>query len=405
MNKKIEVSPVFYANYEAYKSGKYRIIANQGGTSSTKTYSIMQLLKCIADTSSTSIEVAALTVPHYKSGALQDFKNILTSLDELNSIQYNKTDQVFTLRTSTVKFSAYDTEQKARGPRRDILFVNEANLIDPLVLKQLMLRTRKAVFLDYNPADEFCPLYDLIDSRSDCKLIISTYLDGYDFLSPETIAEIETLRDVDPDLWKVYGLGQRGVGRNKIYTNYTLVDSFPLGRCELSYGLDFGFNNPSCLMLCGLYDDNVYWDELIYEKGLTTPLLIEKMKQIHVDRDIPLYCDSAEPDRISELNEAGFNAKPANKSVKAGIDFIRGIDEKQKQFKARRLFITKRSHNAIKEIKQYKNKEVKGVITDEPVKFMDHAMDAGRYGSYTHYLSLITETNLSQLGDLLQNAY
>lgn len=402
MEKQIRATPVFLKNYEAYHDPKVRIIVNQGGSSSTKTYSILQVLKRIADEEKRQIEVCALTVPHYKSGALQDFISILSDLDEYDTERHNKSDQIFNFDSeSTIKFSAYDQEGKARGPRRDILFINEINLFDERTVAQLLLRTRHKIFVDYNPADEFHWVYEKILTRSDIAFIQSTYLEGYDFLSPQTISEIESLKDTDPDLWKVYGLGERGVGRNKIYTNWSLIDDMPYSKMERSIGVDFGFNNPSAVVDCGLYDDNVYWDELIYERGLTTPALIQRMEEVNTPKNVPMYCDNAEPDRITELQNAGFNALSANKSVKAGIDFIRGIEPDRKEgqrFKGRKLFITKKSINIRKEISQYKNKEdKKSHITDEPVKFMDHAMDAGRYGSYTHYLTLINQTDFSDL--------
>lgn len=396
-SKVIKCSPLYLRNYQAYKNPAIRIIVNQGGTSSGKTYSTLQVLHRIACEEKVAIEVAAITVPHYKGGSLSDFKGFLCDVEEYDPDAHNKSDQIFSFPTgSTIKFSAYENEGKARGPRRDVLFCNESNLFDKRIFNQLMLRTRYKIFIDYNPADEFHWIYDDILTRDDVEYIQSTYLDNYDFLTPQTIADIERLEKTDPDLWRVYGLGQRGVGRNKVYTNWALVDEMPINKAELAYGLDFGFNVPSSLVLTGLYDDNNYWDEIIYERGLTTPALIRRMEQESVRKDIVMYCDSAEPDRILELQEAGYNARPANKSVKAGIDFIRGIDPEKTsegiRVKGRRLYVTKRSINVRKEISQYKNKSDKnGDVTDEPVKFMDHALDAGRYGSYTHYLTLIQE--------------
>ena len=389
-----DATPVYAANIDAIQS-HYRVIVNEGGTSSTKTYSIMQAIKTMADSFyDLHIEVAALNVPHFKNGAMRDLINILSSMGEYQTrVQHNKTDHIFQFTTgSTIEFKAYDDSGKARGGRRDFLFVNEANLFDRQIIKQLMLRTRYKVIMDYNPADEFHWIYDEILPREDCLLIHSTYLDGYDFLQPYQIAEIEALKETDPVLWQIYGLGKRAVGRNKIFPHFKLIDEFPENIDHQSYGVDFGTVKPSAVMRCGFDDKRIVLDEVIYQAGLTTQMLIQQMEQENVDQYIDMFCDSAEADRIMELQQAGYNAMKAVKSVDAGLGFMRGMfvdDNGERRFSGRELQITKRSVNTIKEVKQYKFQEVRGLITDKPVKFMDHALDAGRYGAYSKYLEVI----------------
>jgi phage terminase large subunit len=174
-------------------------------------------------------------------------------------------------------------------------------------------------------------------------------------------------------LWKVFGLGLRGTSSETIYTHWKIVDEIP-GKGERWYGQDFGYNVPSALIDLEYYEGGIYWDQLLYETKLTTGDLIERYKTIGVDSRKEIFCDNAEPKTIEELVRAGYNAKPADKDVTEGIRKVKSLP----------LYITKRSIETIKEAKSYKWKVDKnGRVLDEPVKFNDHAMDAGRYGTFT----------------------
>lgn len=409
------VSNVFIKNLEGLIDSRVRIVCNQGGTSSGKTYSISQLIYAIGagfitqelvesmikaglinvpkqyrdysalkPNNKLDIEIAALSVPHYKTGALTDWKNIYESLDPAQIKGYNKTDQVFQMKHAQIRFEAYDKEGKARGPRRDIQYFNELNLIPEMVFQQVALRTRSKVFIDYNPADEFHWIYDKILTRGDVMFIQSTYLDNYDFLPEFQIKEIELMEVERPSLWRVYGLGERGVTEGRIYPDFQMVDEIP-EHAEKCYGLDFGGSVPTSLVECGETEKMSYWNEIIYERNLTTSDLIQRFEEHKIPKHIPIYADSAEPDRIEEIRRAGYNIHMAVKAVWGGISHIQ-----------RGLSITKRSVNALKEARSYvRKKHAQGHFIDEPVKRDDHAMDAGRYGSYTHHMSI--QTNFDSL--------
>lgn len=288
---------------------------------------------------------------------------------------FNKTDNIYTYPKtgSYVEFFGVEDGGKVHGPGRDILYLNEANLISYDTYKQLAIRTNELIFIDYNPADEFSWVYQEADKPTS-KIIHSTYRNNLGNLTPEIVAEIESLKDADQNLWNVYGLGLRGTSSETIYTHWK-HGSFPDG-CDVIYGLDFGYNNPSALVKIGIKDGSVYVDELLYETKLTTNDLVERMTGLGIHRYNDLYCDNAEPKSIEELKRAGFNAKPCEKKdVKEGIRKVKSMP----------LFITPTSSNIIKEIKSYKWKTDKdGKVLDEPVKFMDHSMDAIRYGVFTH---------------------
>lgn len=371
----IKYTPVFEANKQAYESKKYRVIANQGSSRSSKTYSICQLLPFIALHEKKEISIVSPSLPHLKKGARKDFLEIINDFGLYNDEDFNMTDQIYTFPKtgSYIEFFGAEDAKKVRGPGRDILFENEANLLSFETHTQLALRTKEVIFLDFNPADEYSWVYEVADKPGN-KLIRSTYRNNLTNLTKNQIEEIESLKDIDENLWKVYGLGLRGTSTETIYTHWKLVDHFP--ECDdWCYGLDFGFNHPHALIKVGFKDENVYWDEIIYETKMTTDDLIFAMKTLGVPRSRKIYCDHSRPETIEEIRRAGFNAVEADKSVKDGIDCVKG----------HRLFITRNSSNTIKEAKSYKWKIDKdGRVMDEPVKFKDDAMDAGRYGTYTH---------------------
>jgi phage terminase large subunit len=370
-----EVSPVFYANLSALLDPKIKIIVNQGGTRSGKTYSLTQLLITIAEKTANKneISVVSLTMPHLKKGAIKDFKEIMYNWQMYTEKKWNGTDFIYRFTPENyIEFFSTDNGNKVRGTNRDYLFINEANLLDLDTFMQLLLRTRKKVFIDYNPSDEFHWIYDHVLTRDDCKMIHSTYLDNYDFLPTTQIEEIERLKDMDDNYWKIYGLGERAKAANLIYPKFDTEWKDTGG--EKIYGLDFGFNNQTALVEIQRYERHLYIKELIYERELTNSQLIPILKSLNLGLN-NIYADGAEPQRIQEIYNAGFNIHKADKSVNPGIDYVKGFI----------LHIHKESTNAIREHRAYKWKVDKnGRIIDEPVKFMDHTPDAVRYGCFTH---------------------
>lgn len=376
LNKTVTVkyTEVFDKNREAYESRKYRVIANQGSTRSGKTYSVCQMLSLFVPyREKKSISIVSPSLPHLKRGARRDFLDILETSGMYSDAQFNKTDNIYQYPNgSYVEFFGAEEPGKVRGPGRDILFVNEANLLPFNVYTQLALRTKEVIILDFNPVDEASWVYDVADKPGNL-LIHSTYKDN-PFLPKEQVDEIEGLKDADENLWKVFGLGLRGASSEIIYTHWRQGD-FPKG-CETVYGVDFGYNVPSSVIKIGFHEGSCYVKEMLYETKLTTNDLVERLKGIDIRKSDELFCDNAEPKTIEELKRAGYNAKPAEKDVYAGIQKVKSMP----------LIVTPDSVNLIKEIKSYKwklDKDGKIHPDEVPVKFNDHAMDAMRYGIYT----------------------
>lgn len=365
---------VFERNLEAYNSKKYRVIANQGSSRSSKTYSVGgQLLGLyVPHLHKKSISFVSPSLPHLKRGARRDFLEVIQGAGIFNEKNFNRTDNIYHYPNgSYVEFFGADDAGKVRGPGRDILFVNEANLLSYDIYVQLAMRTRDIIFLDFNPADEFSWVYEVADKPGNL-LIHSTYKDN-PFLTQGQVQEIEDLQLADENLWKVFGLGLRGASSETIYTHWKQCDELP-NRGEQWYGQDFGFNVASSLVKVELYEGAIYADEMLYETKLTTNDVAERYKDLQLGSYKEIYCDAAEPKTIEELKRAGFNTFPADKDVTEGIRKIKSMP----------LYITKRSTNLLKEIKSYKWKVDKdGKVLDEPVKFNDHALDALRYAVFT----------------------
>ena len=312
------------------------------------------------------------SLPSLKMTAYRDFMEILKGLDMYDENSHNKSDHTYELHGNLFEFISLDQPQKKRGARRDYLFCNEANELSWEDFFQLLVRTTGKIWLDYNPSDAFHWIYDKLLTRGDVTYIQSTYKDN-PFLDPSIVDEIERLQFTDEDYWRIYGLGERGMSRATI---------FQFGYSELrgtllSYGLDFGFtNDPTALVAVYQDGDNLIVDEIIYQTGLTNRDISLKLKDEGIDSRAEIFADSAEPKSIEELHRFGWNTKPTSKgndSVIVGIDVL----------KRHKLFITQRSKNLERELRNYKWTEDKnGNLLNKPIDAFNHAIDAMRYATY-----------------------
>lgn len=362
--------PLFEVNYNCQK----KVSINQGGTSSGKTYTLLQVLFTIGINDAGSvITIVGQDIPNLKKGAIRDAHHIVANSPQLQSYikSYNKSDRIYEFKNGTIiEFTSYADEQDAKSGKRDYLFLNEGNGIPYSIYWQLAIRTRKKIFIDYNPTAKFW-VHEKLINHDDVQLFISDHRDN-PFISDELHKEIESI--ADEELFKVYARGLTGRVQGLIYPHYQLCDGIP-DFVDTCYGLDFGYNHPMALVEVGKFEKRLYWDEVIYQSQLTIGLLLDLMAELGVDKSKVMYCDHAAPDKIADLQKAGYNAVNAEKEVKNGLDYVR--DHK--------LYFTKRSKGVQKEANQYKWKEDRqGNVLDEPVKFMDDAMDAGRYGSYSN---------------------
>jgi phage terminase large subunit len=261
-----------------------------------------------------------------------------------------------------------DSPGKVQGRKRDILFVNEIMECDERVYRQLVLRTTGKVIFDFNPTEIEHWVYNEM-AREDATHIITTYLDN-PHLNADTIKEIEYLHKADPDLWKIYGEGLPASVRNQVYSHWVKAEyRRPDERC---FGLDFGYNHPTALVEVGHVGEAVQWHQVIYQSHLTTTDLIRMMNELNVDKNIMIHADGSRPEAIREIQSAGYRIKAVEK-------YPGSVKEQIVKVKSKPLILSTDSPDLMSEIRSYKWSENS---PDEPVKFKDDGMDAGRYGTH-----------------------
>jgi len=379
MNNPFPISPIFEWNYKADK----QIIVNQGGTSSGKTYSILQVLACkAAESPNQIITIVGQDIPNLKAGAIRDFDNILASSEFFRSMikSVNKTDRIYSFHNGSImEFKSFDNEQDAKSGKRDYLFVNEANGIPYSIYDQLQIRTSKRVYIDYNPTAPFW-VHDKLIGDARVEMFISNYTHN-PFLKANIKFKIEKLRDQDPNKWRVYGLGLTGKVEGVVFPNVQWIDKLPTTNIKrMCYSVDFGYtNDPTTIVKCVLSQGQLFGECLCYETGLTNPDIAQKFKELGIKPGLRtgnlIMADSAEPKSIKELRNLGYRVKGCKKgadSVRMGIDSLKSYGTLQIV------------NNA--EWKQEQQKYVwtidrkDGKAKNKPVDKFNHIWDAFRYG-------------------------
>jgi phage terminase large subunit len=366
----IKATAIFEKNYEAILGDK-RFIINEGGSRSSKTYSLCQLMiiYCLQNNNKV-VSVIRKTFPALRATVLRDFIEILKDIGLYKDDNHNKSEQIYTFANgSMVEFFSVDNEQKIRGRKRDIAWCNEANELYFDDFTQLNMRTEGKMIFDYNPSDSASWLYELPAEES--IKIKSTYKDN-PFLPDSIKAQIEDLARTDEALYQIYALGEKAISKSNIYSNWSFVAHRPARFVKYVYGLDFGYNHPTALMRVYYCDNDIYIEPVIYESYLTTTMLIEKLGTLGIEQTVTILADYSRPEIIQEMNIAGYDVQNANKVVKKGIDNLKSFGVICQDDKALR-----------REYENYKWKKIADFITDEPVKLFDDAMDAIRYAT-TH---------------------
>ena len=357
-----------------------RVRVVRGGTSASKTFTIVPfLIDYAVKNPLAEISIVAETIPHLKRGALRDFLKIMDMIGMYEPENFNKSSLVYTFSNGAyIEFFSADAESKLRGARRDVLFVNECNNITWEAYYQLAIRTRRFIYLDYNPVSEFWVDTELIND-SDTDFVVLTYKDN-EALDLSIIKEIEKAKDKakTSDYWKnwcrVYVDGEIGSLQGTVFENWQQCDAIPNDAEFIAYGMDFGFtNDPSTLIAVYRYNGELYLNELIYQTKLTNSDLIARLKELNVTSQQMIVADSAEPKSIEDLRRASFRIEGAKK----GADSIRNSIDTLQAFK---LNVTKSSINLIKELRNYKWVTDKdGKSTSQPIDTYNHAIDAIRY--------------------------
>ena len=354
-----------------------KIIVEQGGTRSGKTYNILLwvIFSYCTNQRNKIVTICRKTFPSLRASVMRDFLTILKENKMYSEEAHNKSASEYVLYGNLIEFISLDQPQKVRGRKRDLLFINEANELFWEDWQQLLFRTNGRIILDYNPSDEYHWIYDKVISREDADFYQTNYLNN-PFLDKNIIQEIERLKDTDEQYWQIYGLGIKGITKATIF-RYLEINKIPEQAKFLSYGMDFGYtNDPTALIGVWVDEFNLYIKEYLYRTMMTTNDINKFLLSLNIQREM-IFADSAEVRLIDELRRMGWNIRPSIKgrdSVNAGIDLL-------KRYK---LHITKDSDNAIQEFRNYKWKEDKnGKMLNIPIDDHNHLIDSLRYGTYS----------------------
>lgn len=370
----MNVTYTFEKLLAAFVDPRIRGVASKGGTRSGKTWATLQMLHLLCSNSEKPLIVScvAATLPMVKRGMQRDFKQMLVTEGVWDENAFNKTEGCYTYPNGCViEFFGVDNASKVHGPARDILFVNEAQGIPREIFRQLDIRTRKKVIIDFNPVRKFWGETEFVGDRY--VTIHSTYKDN-PYLTKEQVGAIEKNKN-DANWWRVYGEGETGGVEGNVYPQYEVIDELPetfTGRC---IGLDFGFvNDPTAIVDIRFEGWDLYVDLLCYETGLLNSAIADYLNGQGLNRVVTV-CDSAEQKSIVELQQRHIKAIPCVKgrgSISAGIAQV-------SQFK---LHVTKRSVKMLDELDNYKwiKDEATDTYTNEPIDAWNHSLDALRYG-------------------------
>jgi len=360
-----------------YEPTFYKVI--QGGMSAGKTYAILTLLVGYCESYANSlVTVVGLTYNHLATGSMRDFKKVMQESDRWDDASFNKSEKIYYFANgSQLEFLSVDN-MTSRGPRRDVLFVNEANGLSYEVFDQLAGRTKDFVILDYNPSSKFWAHTELVEGKKhkkDTTFLTLTYLDN-EALSPRGVANIESHKpekgEAPSNWWIVYGLGEIGSLEGNVYSGWIENDMLIKGKL-VRYGLDFGFSNDESALVAiyELDDGKLGIKELLYKKGLLGSQYGAALRSANVDPNVLIVADAARPEIIAEIKAQGFRCIGADKNAGS---VLRGIDRvSQRQ-------IVYSGQNLKREYLSYAwRKKRTGEVLDEPEDGNDHLMDALRY--------------------------
>ena len=370
--------------YEVTANSEKSIVVHQGGTSSGKTYAILQhLATVLCSQKNKKITVVGQDIPNLKVGAYRDFQDIIHNTPFFNQqvINWNKADRKFESVTgSLAEFNSYKDSIDARSGKRTHAFFNEANGISYEIFEQINMRTTEQTIIDFNPSARFWA-HDNLFGRDDVDWHVSTFRDN-DFIQPSIVKKIRSYEPTPENIsrgtaneyrWKVYGLGEVGRLEGLVFPDFKVSSEWPTEYKWRVFGMDFGYtNDPTTLIEIRYAHGNLYWKQHIYQTGLTNPEIASEVKRLEFNRE-KIVADSAEPKSIEEIKRNGCYIIPAEKgkdSINQGIDAI-------KRYKC---YIHSGSKDLIEEFSSYTwDKDRDGNPTNKPVDKFNHGIDAGRY--------------------------
>tara|TARA_Y100000310_G_scaffold151656_1_gene151252 strand:+ start:1260 stop:2357 length:1098 start_codon:yes stop_codon:yes gene_type:complete len=350
----------------------------EGGTSSSKTWTALQGLIVIAQEATVPmmISVVSESIPHLKRGVMRDFFNIIGESQD-NNPRWSKTEFTYRWPKCSMEFFGADDDSKVRGPRRDILFINEGNNIPWETARGLDIRTSRFTIVDWNPVAEYWA-HDYWLDNPDTAYSHSTYRDAAGVLPAQVVIDIEGYKDKDPNWWNIYGLGLLGKVEGLVYPIFEQVDELPVG--AVFYGIDFGYaSDPTVLVKNVVLGDKLYSKQMFYDNsGLTNGQIAQRLSLLDIQNE-PIYPDPAEPKSAEEIRQLGFNVIDSIKG-KGSVEY--GIQKVNNYYQA----WTKDSLDCIKEQRSFRyiKDRQSGLYTERTTHQWSHGMDARRYAVATH---------------------
>lgn len=387
MSRDVVYTNIFKKNYDSSET----IVINRGGARSSKSYSIRQLfIQRFTNESGKSFLITRKTTPALKNTEYREFIKLLKEYGYYQYCYHNKTNKTLEYNNNYMLFTSIDTPDKILSTEFNYIWMEEAKEFthDDYMTLQFRLSAGNdrpnQLFMSFNPTNAFHWIkLDVLEKEDDVKEIVSTYKDN-PFLPEQYVKRLEATKEQNPSWWRVFGEGEWGVVENIIYSNWELIPVIPDCQ-ETIYGIDFGFNDPTAVVEIGISDDELFVRQRLLQSGWTNGDLISWLNKSSINKNDCIYADNAEPARIQEIHDAGYNIYPANKSVNDGLDFC----------KRKTLHIYCGSDDLIKEIRAYSyRKDKDGRVLEKPIKFNDHLMDAMRYGIYTHFSELEGTTSV-----------
>jgi phage terminase large subunit len=354
---------------------KKRIKIIQGGTSASKTFStLFILINKAMFYDNLEISVVAESIPHLRRGAVRDFEKIMKWGRRYTQTSFNKSLLKYQFQNgSFIEFFSADDASKLRGARRDILYINECNNVSFDAYNELSIRTKKEIYLDFNPSNEFW-VHNELKGEDDTDFIILTYKDN-EALDDGIVQQIEKNRlkaktsTYWRNWWLVYGEGKIGQLQGAVFSNYKIIDTIPSEARLIGLGMDFGYtNDPTSIIEVYKLNETRILNEVTYQTGLLNSDIAKLLP-----KNVPVYADSAEPKSIRTIQLAGITIKGVTKgkdSINYGIDVMQRED----------YLVTSQSTNLIKELRSYCwDTDKTGKRLNKPIDNFNHAIDAVRY--------------------------
>ncbi len=371
--------------YEPAYHCQNRYLLLMGGAGSGKSFFAAQkVLHRMRHSAGHRFVVVRKVARTIRNSAFQQLKDVAEFMGWKEEFKFSESRmEVAHENGSTLITTGVDDPEKLKSLAQPTgIWVEEATELSAREYRQLDLRLRGntqdylQIIFTFNPISKKNYLYSQFYARNNKNAFeVKTTHDQNEHVGDAYEEMLAEMKELDPEYYKVYALAEWGENSNAIIYNYKIVPRMPNTLDEVLYGLDFGFNNPCAMVRVAYHEKDIYLEEVFYRRKLTTPQIIDLMNTRQINQTDHIYADSANPDKITELQRAGFNVKHAEKSVFNGISKV----------KEYHIHVVQNSTNLLNELDNYVWKtDHDGNLLDDPEKHNDHACDAIRYAIYSH---------------------